>query len=236
VSCLESLSCDDSPLSITGNVVGILTFAVALILGAQAYFNSLRNASMDIYEMDRELGGWYDRMEYLEQALRQRMHGADNNGEMRGLIERASETHDHAASTIQELRELSYVLDPRHARWWRLKYLMREGRLREMRYKTEKALQDFDKTATDAISSIDALIAAEELDRQRTMDAKQEKMQYDLHTMALESMVRLESFSKEIIMRSEDASVRLENNVAKIEELIRKLSPTEPDQLSHGGE
>ena len=132
---------------------------------------------------------------------------------------------------------------------------MREGRLREMRYKTEKALQDFDKTATDAISryaqvsrsimitktnfsifSIDALIAAEELDRQRTMDAKQEKMQYDLHTMALESMARLESFSKEIIMRSEDASVRLENNVAKIEELIRKLSPTEPDQLSHGGE
>jgi hypothetical protein len=58
VSCQEQLSCGDSPLSVTGNVIGILTFAYAILgtviyyIGAisnsQRYLNRLRDDLNDL--------------------------------------------------------------------------------------------------------------------------------------------------------------------------------------------
>ncbi|KAF2664600.1 hypothetical protein BT63DRAFT_93482 [Microthyrium microscopicum] len=51
VSCRENLSCSDSPLSVTGNIIGILTFAGALVISIQVYYNSMINANRNTLEM-----------------------------------------------------------------------------------------------------------------------------------------------------------------------------------------
>jgi len=50
VSCQESLSCGENPLSVTGNIIGILTFIRALMLSIQVYVYSMKNADRKIFE------------------------------------------------------------------------------------------------------------------------------------------------------------------------------------------
>lgn len=54
-SCQPVLSCADSPLSITGNVVGILTLAYAIIITVLYRLQELRNADQDSRRIFREL-------------------------------------------------------------------------------------------------------------------------------------------------------------------------------------
>lgn len=70
VSCQERLSCADSPLSITGNVIGILTFVGAAIISLQIYLNSLRNANEEIYIMSRRLESKIAEVQHLQNLLR----------------------------------------------------------------------------------------------------------------------------------------------------------------------
>lgn len=44
-------SCDDSPLSYTGNITGILTFTLGLLVSLIAFFSMIRNASTEIQKL-----------------------------------------------------------------------------------------------------------------------------------------------------------------------------------------
>lgn len=62
---MSSSKCDwsDSPLSTTGNVVGILTFLVAVAASALAYWNIVRSAEQERDGAMNELRTWLDRVE-----------------------------------------------------------------------------------------------------------------------------------------------------------------------------
>ena len=49
------LSCKDSPLSITGNVIGILTFVTAVLLAYAAFFSNLVTVPMNIHSYATEM-------------------------------------------------------------------------------------------------------------------------------------------------------------------------------------
>jgi hypothetical protein len=69
VSCQERLSCTDSALSITGNVIGILTFVGAAIISIQVYLNSIRNATWEISIMSRRLESRIAEVQHLQNLL-----------------------------------------------------------------------------------------------------------------------------------------------------------------------
>ena len=60
------LSCNDSPLSITGNIIGILTFIYAVGLGLRYYTNLVRNAMDDIYVLIDTLQRSWGEIQELE--------------------------------------------------------------------------------------------------------------------------------------------------------------------------
>jgi hypothetical protein len=70
VSCQEKLSCADSALSITGNVIGILTFVGAALISILVYLNSLRNADREIYIMSRRLESRIDEVRHFQNLLK----------------------------------------------------------------------------------------------------------------------------------------------------------------------
>jgi hypothetical protein len=69
VSCQETLSCADSALSITGNVIGILTFVGAAIISIQVYLNSVRNATREISIMMHRLQSRIAKVQHLQNLL-----------------------------------------------------------------------------------------------------------------------------------------------------------------------
>ncbi|KIN05379.1 hypothetical protein OIDMADRAFT_177567 [Oidiodendron maius Zn] len=69
VSCQERLSCADSALSITGNVIGILTFVGAAIISIQVYLNSIRNATQEIFIMMHRLQSRIAEVQQLQYLL-----------------------------------------------------------------------------------------------------------------------------------------------------------------------
>lgn len=152
VPCEQALSCDDSPLSITGNVVGILTFAVALVLGAQAYFNSLRSARMDIYETVREMRGWRERLQYLDRTLSDRTQVHQDTEDVQSLMKRARDSAMKCVDFHNQLEMTLRDVGEKRDKFWRSRYLVRESQIRELRYKAEKAIQDFDKAANDVFA------------------------------------------------------------------------------------
>src|ERR1700709_1149279 len=56
----------DSPLSIVGNVIGILTFFVALLASIVAYCVLLRDAASELRSVIQELNGSTNHLEALE--------------------------------------------------------------------------------------------------------------------------------------------------------------------------
>lgn len=48
VSCQDRLNCSDSPLSITGNIIGILTFAYATLATVVYYLVAISNSDRDL--------------------------------------------------------------------------------------------------------------------------------------------------------------------------------------------
>lgn len=109
VSCQENLSCSDSPLSVTANIIGILTFAGALMISAQVYFNSMRNAERNITEMVSTLQSKYADFQRLDLKLQngmQRSHVDDP------LQHRVAVTLSGAYNSLDETKELLRRLKP----------------------------------------------------------------------------------------------------------------------------
>ncbi|KAL5325195.1 hypothetical protein ACEPPN_006319 [Leptodophora sp. 'Broadleaf-Isolate-01'] len=124
VSCQENLSCSDSPLSVTANIIGILTFAGALMISAQVYFNSMRNAERNITEMVSTLQSKYADFQRLDLKLQ--------NGMQRS----------HVDDPLQHRVAL------------RAKFLQREEMIKSAMAKTETGMATLREIANDVFSSV----------------------------------------------------------------------------------
>jgi hypothetical protein len=105
-ACQDVLSCGDSPFSITGNVIGILTFAAALLISIQVYVNLMRSVGRNILEITQTFRSRVDEVIYLEDKLERRQ--ADLDGE---LGERVRHAMYQARQPIEKPRVLLEQLD-----------------------------------------------------------------------------------------------------------------------------
>ncbi|KAH6718537.1 hypothetical protein BKA61DRAFT_670957 [Leptodontidium sp. MPI-SDFR-AT-0119] len=106
VSCQENLSCSDSPLSVTANIIGILTFAGALMISAQVYFNSMRNAERNITEMVSTLQSKYADFQRLDLKLQtemQRSHLRAKFLQREEMIKSAMAKTETGMATLREI-------------------------------------------------------------------------------------------------------------------------------------
>ncbi|KAM0722124.1 hypothetical protein Q7P37_001565 [Cladosporium fusiforme] len=62
-------SSSDSPLSVTGNIVGILTFVVAICASALFYWNPARSAAREYHDSAEELYDWSQYIHNIEYEL-----------------------------------------------------------------------------------------------------------------------------------------------------------------------
>lgn len=67
--CESELSCSDSPLSITSNIVGILTFAYALTLGTSILATQLRGSAAEIKRFGKAVAFLNPRIDQLRRTF-----------------------------------------------------------------------------------------------------------------------------------------------------------------------
>ncbi|PVH76333.1 hypothetical protein DL98DRAFT_657554 [Cadophora sp. DSE1049] len=141
VSCQERLSCDDSLLSVTGNIIGILTFAGALFISIQVYAHSMRNAEWTLREMRATLESRYEEVEHLMRKLEaQDRHHIEENLRRRLVI-----ALDQARGPLHAIGTLLQELDSRNydggkKLWLRAKFIQREEMIKDGLAKTESAI------------------------------------------------------------------------------------------------
>ena len=102
ISCQERLFCADSALSITGNVIGILTFVGAAMISIQIYLSSMRNAKWDIHLMSRRLELRLAEVQHLQDLL------DDNSGV---ICEMLSPGLQKANATLKDLEHRLLQID-----------------------------------------------------------------------------------------------------------------------------
>ncbi|KAI0384270.1 hypothetical protein F5Y04DRAFT_249405 [Hypomontagnella monticulosa] len=139
VSCEGVLSCEDSPLSVTGNIVGILTFVSAILISAQVYFNSMRNADRNIRDLMATFESRYDELVRLERKLRSSHIDGSSSGKFHHTL-------DGVCATIYEAKALLGQLcdewsSRRRRMLTRAKFVLREDIIREGMEKTETGIE-----------------------------------------------------------------------------------------------
>jgi hypothetical protein len=152
VSCQEVLSCNDSPLSVTGNIIGILTFAGAILISIQVYVNAMRNAERNMFEMTDT---FRSRLGEADRFVRKLQEQSDSgNREQNYLIHQAQ---DQVRFELQRAEDLLHQLDPsrydgRNRMWARARFVLREDMLKEGLEKTEKAVTSLKEVANEVLS------------------------------------------------------------------------------------
>lgn len=154
-SCQEVLSCEDSALSTTGSIVGILTFATAIIIGLQVWYNSIRNAERNIIDLASLLAS---RLNTLK-ALVHKVDVASQSGRLQ-----PGPASDHLHQAFDRLRdplgEGEYLFleleggakdDGKRPYLARAKFVIREKDIRESVGKLEKAIDDLKVVAQEVM-------------------------------------------------------------------------------------
>ena len=150
-ACQHVLSCSDSPLSITGNVIGILTFAGALMISIQIYMNSMRNADRNIFEMTETFRSRVDEVQYLYGKVQRR--GSCLDGELAQRVgyamSRAEVPLKDAVALLHQLQAHRY--DRRGRLWARVKFVLTEDIIKQGLEKTESAMATLREVANEAL-------------------------------------------------------------------------------------
>ncbi|CEL10913.1 hypothetical protein ASPCAL14020 [Aspergillus calidoustus] len=94
------LSCDDSPLSVTGSIIGILTLAYAILATIVFLTTSLAGASQEKRQFAARLEGEIKSLELLIELLRNSSHLVPNDN---GVARRLDRRLDQATKTIQDV-------------------------------------------------------------------------------------------------------------------------------------
>ncbi|KAI0858059.1 hypothetical protein F4860DRAFT_327297 [Xylaria cubensis] len=120
--------CEDSPLSITSNIIGILTFAFAIIAALIYRFSLVRRAAAELQFMNRETLMRYDMTRYKVSRILE-----SNN------VDRISDAATQTMETAQELMDLINNIDPaffdsskRATLGFGIKYMIMRDRLKVM--------------------------------------------------------------------------------------------------------
>jgi hypothetical protein len=152
VSCKENLSCGDSPLSITGNVIGILTFVSAIIIALQVYIDSMRNAESKLKDMEDTLRLHYDKVNSLVTKLRVQSMNVDNDLQTRLMLTlgRIQVPLMTASDLLEEVTSFQHRGKSRV--WRRAKFIIREDLIKEGIAKIEKAMQPVNEVANEVFS------------------------------------------------------------------------------------
>jgi hypothetical protein len=149
VSCKENLSCGDSPLSITGNVIGILTFVSAIIIALQVYVDSMRNAESKLKEMEDTLRLQYDKVNSLVTKLRVQSKNLDDDLKTRLMLAlgRVQQPLVRASDLLGEVTDIQHQRKNRV--WRRAKFIIREDMIKEGIEKIDKAMQPMNEVASE---------------------------------------------------------------------------------------
>lgn len=137
------LSCVDSPLSVTGNVIGILTFLGALLITIQVYVNSMRNAERNLAEM---MESFQSRIMELQRLGGRLMNQERRNSGHAELSERLSHAMGRVAVSVKEADDLLRRINPgrydgKRRLWVRAKFIMREELLMKGLGDIEKSIE-----------------------------------------------------------------------------------------------
>ncbi|KAF8847882.1 hypothetical protein BDZ45DRAFT_754427 [Acephala macrosclerotiorum] len=155
VSCQDVLSCGDSPLSITGNVIGILTFVGAILISTQVYLNSIRNADRNIFEMTNKLQSRMDEAMHLRRRL---LGLEDKLGGNAGLAARLYVAIDRVQDPLGQadalLGRLNIGRYDKIKLLTRTKFVFREELIKQGLEKTEKAMETLREVANDVFSQV----------------------------------------------------------------------------------
>ena len=150
-ACQDVLSCGDSPLSITGNVIGILTFAAALLISIQVYVNSMRNADRNILELTETFRSRVDEVRYLDDKLQRRRTGLNDELAQRVsyAMQQAEVPFGEAGALLRRLDGSRY--DGSRRLWARAQFVLREDLLKQGLQKTENAMGTLREIANEAL-------------------------------------------------------------------------------------
>ena len=153
VSCQDVLSCEDSPLSVTGNIIGILTFAGALMISIQVYVNAMMNADRNMFEITNTFRSRVDEVESLKHKLQ------ENSGRIDGhLIQRVEIALDRVRDLLSQAYALLERVDNRsyggkRRLWFRAKFVLRADLVKEGLEKTAMAMDSLREVASDVFST-----------------------------------------------------------------------------------
>ncbi|PVH68876.1 hypothetical protein DL98DRAFT_599142 [Cadophora sp. DSE1049] len=156
VSCQDVISCSDSPLSVTGNVIGILTFVGAFLVTVQVYFNSMRNAERNIHEMTETLHSRIGEVRHLEKKVKGSR--AEIDDAHRERIESAlNQVHEPMESVYRLLERIDEGrYDGKRRLWLRAQFILREDLIKEGLEKSEKAMGLLREAANDVLTSVES--------------------------------------------------------------------------------
>lgn len=153
VACEARLSCDDSPLSITGNIIGILTFAGAIAISIQVYFNAMRNADQHMEEMMYTFESRVREVDLLRRKLEEKSeHIGGDQGERLGReMNRTRELFIQAFGLLTQLRDDNRYNSRRHWLLARAKFVVKENLIKEGLEKIDKAMEMLKGIANDVL-------------------------------------------------------------------------------------
>lgn len=125
--------CGDSPLSVTGNVIGVLTFIVSILLSARVYYSAVRGSVRNLRRVHMDFQQQRSEFERLESKLARRIKSMDDTNSNKKDIER---TIQKAKKDLGAAEKGFYKWDENLtnglSRWIaRVRYLWNEAALRE---------------------------------------------------------------------------------------------------------
>lgn len=136
-SCQPVLSCEDSPLAITGSLIGIITLAYAIIITVLYRTQELGNANEDIKRIGGQIRREYISLDSLHKWIR----------DLHGTTEMSHEIYYLAEALVKEARKVFEdsvkLLGPsvhRDSRMWKL--LVERGRFLSRKTEIQKDLDD----------------------------------------------------------------------------------------------
>ncbi|GAW13684.1 hypothetical protein ANO14919_030730 [Xylariales sp. No.14919] len=130
--------CKDSPLSITGNIIGILTFSVAIIAAAIYRFGLVREAAAEIYWLKEEAEVRARILEHRYNKIRARYLSNRNTLEpmesamIEDALRRLMSLIHELRATLEQLHPRYYDQSKRKLLGAGVKYMIWRDRLRVM--------------------------------------------------------------------------------------------------------
>lgn len=155
VPCQDRLSCGDSPLSITSNIVGLLTFVAAIFISVQFHINSIRSADQlyigwlsSLEQLGRECQSIRTKIEQHKRRITITDSNVDEWENLNAAIEEAVHSFQQAANILDKLikRRLDSPI------WGRIMLIRKDGVIKEHIEKAEQAVAKLRTALEDIVS------------------------------------------------------------------------------------